>query len=237
MVRWLERESKERHERTENNYVLLGMSSPSGLINVFEPGLIRGSARLNHQPHKKYFYVEHPVEGWRVYLRMACFIHEADSNDPRRFLVVKRKYATPSSNAWEHPKGQMEGKDAKPENAPLIELMAENVRRETFEEAKITKIKNLRYTGLVVQSREKEYPSNHYFQYHLFQAITTSDEIEKAQETFKWLNEHPKAFSRMRSDVREKDALTWFDAKKTKMMGKWSPSILALYLAEGSKDL
>jgi 8-oxo-dGTP pyrophosphatase MutT (NUDIX family) len=215
---------------------LLGMSSPSGLINVFEPGLIRGSARLNHQPHKKYFYVEHPVEGWRVYLRMACFIHEAGSNDPRRFLVVKRKDATPSSNAWEPPKGQMEGKDAKPIDAPLIELMAENVRRETLEEAKITKIKNLRYTGLVVQSREKEYPSNHYFQYHLFQAITTSDEIQKAQETFKWLNEHPKAFSRMRSDVREKDALTWFDPKKTKMMGRWSPSIVTLYLDQ-SKDL
>jgi len=205
------------------------MSSP-GLINVFEPGLIRGSARLSHQPHKKYFYVEHPVEGWRVYLRAVCFIHEVGSKDPSRFLVVKRKDAAPSSNAWEPPKGQMEGKDAKPAEAPLIELMAENVRRETLEEAKIEKINNLRYTGLVVQSREKEYPVNHYFQYHLFQAMTTQEEIEKAQQTFDWLNTHPKAFARMRSDVREKDALDWFDAKKTKMMGKWSPSIVALYL-------
>jgi len=202
----------------------------SGLINIFQPGLIRGSARLNYQPHKKYFYVEHPVEGWRVYVRMACFIHEFGSTDPTRFLVVKRKDASPSSNAWEPAKGQMEGKDAKPEGAPLIQLMAENVRRETLEEAKIENIKNLRYTGLVVQSREKDYPPNHYFQYHLFQAMTTPEEIEKAQKTFKWLNDHPKAFARMRSDVREKDALAWFDPKKTKMMGRWSPSILALYL-------
>jgi 8-oxo-dGTP pyrophosphatase MutT (NUDIX family) len=211
------------------------MSSPHGLLNIFEPGLIRGAAKLSYQPHKRYFYVEHPVEGWRVYVRMACFIHEEGSNDPRRFLVVKKKDASPSSNAWEPPKGQMEGKDAKPEGAPLLKLMAENVRRETLEEAKIEKINNLRYSGLVVQSRENDYPANHYFQYHIFQAITTANQIEKAQETFKWLNEHPKAFARMRSDVREKDALAWFDPKKTKMMGRWSPSILALYLAEGAK--
>jgi 8-oxo-dGTP pyrophosphatase MutT (NUDIX family) len=210
------------------------MSSP-GLINIFEPGLLRGSARLNYQPHKIYFYVEHPVEGWRVYLRAVCFIHEVGSKDPSRFLVVKRKDATPSSNAWEPPKGQMEGKDAKKAGAPLIELMAENVRRETFEEAKIEKINNLRYTGLVVQSREKDYPQNHYFQYHIFQATTQPEEIIKAQQTFEWLNAHPKAFNRMRSDVREKDALAIFDAKKTKLMGKWSPSIVALYL-EQSKE-
>ena len=202
----------------------------SGLINIFEPGLVRGSAKLNYQPHKKYFYVEHPTKGWRVYLRAACFIHELGSKDPLRFLVVKRKDASASSNAWEPPKGQMEGKDARPEDAPLIELMAENVRRETFEEAKIEKISNLRYTGLVVQSREKDYPENHYFQYHLFQATTSSEEIQRAQETFEWLNTHPKAFARMRSDIREKDALAWFDAKKTKLMGKWSPSIVSLYV-------
>ena len=211
------------------------MSSPHGLLNIFDPGLIRGAAKLSYQPHKRYFYVEHPVEGWRVYIRMACFIHEKDVNDPRRFLVVKRKDASPSSNAWEPAKGQMEGKDAKPEDAELIKLMAENVRRETLEEAKIEKIDNITYTGLVVQSRENDYPPNHYFQYHIFKATTSQGEIDKAQETFKWLNEHPKAFARMRSDVREKDALAWFDPKKTKMMGRWSPSILALYLAEGSK--
>jgi len=206
------------------------MSSPHGLFNIFEPGLVRGSAKLSYQPHKRYFYVEHPIEGWRVYLRMACFIHEAGSEDSTRFLVVKRKDASAESKAWEPPKGQMEGKDAKPENAPLIELMAENVRRETMEEAKIEQIRNLRYTGLVVQSRENDYPPNHYFQYHIFQAVVEQDEIEKAQQTFTWLNEHPKAFARMRSDVREKDALDWFNAKKTRMMGRWSPSIVALYL-------
>jgi hypothetical protein len=36
----------------------------------------------------------------------------------------------------------------------------------------------------------------------------------------------------MRKDVREKDALSWFDPRKTKMMGKWSPSLLVMYLKE-----
>jgi hypothetical protein len=36
----------------------------------------------------------------------------------------------------------------------------------------------------------------------------------------------------MRADKREKDALTWFDAKKTRLMGKWSPSIVALYIQQ-----
>jgi hypothetical protein len=36
----------------------------------------------------------------------------------------------------------------------------------------------------------------------------------------------------MRSDVREKDALAWFYPKKTKMMVKWSPSIVAIYLEQ-----
>ena len=202
-----------------------------GLLNVFEPGLLRGAASLAFAPHKKYFYVEHPVEGWRVYLRGCTFIHDSTKPfNPKEFLVVKRKDATATSKSWEPPKGQMEGKDAKPENAPLIELMAENVRREVEEESKIRELHHLRYTGLVVQSKEPDYPSNHYFQYHIFQAVVMPEEIEKAQEEFEWLNQHPKYFARMRSDVREKDALTWFDPMKTRLMGKWSPTIVALYI-------
>jgi 8-oxo-dGTP pyrophosphatase MutT (NUDIX family) len=208
-------------------------TSPKGLLNIFEPGLLRGAAKLDFAPHKRYFYVEHPIEGWRVYLRAACFLHESgQSFDPLKFLVVKRKDADPKTKAWEPPKGQMEGKDAKPDTAPLIELMAENIRREVLEESKIQKIHHLRYTGLVVQSREPDYPVNHYFQYHIFQAIVTPEEIEKAKQEFTWLHEHPAAFARLRSDKREKDALRWFDPKETKLMGKWSPSIVALYLQQ-----
>jgi 8-oxo-dGTP pyrophosphatase MutT (NUDIX family) len=207
------------------------ISSPKGLLNVFEPGLVRGAAKLAFAPHKRYFYVEHPVEGWRVYLRACTFLHDSTKPfNPSEFLVVKRKDASASSKAWEPPKGQMEGKDALPEGAPLIELMAENVRREVEEESKIHVIHHLRYTGLVVQSREKDYPPNHYFQYHLFQAVVDPETLDQAQQEFDWLNAHPKYFARMRSDVREKDALAWFDPKKTQMMGKWSPSIVALYI-------
>ncbi len=212
-------------------------TSPSGLLNVFEPGLTRGAAKLDFAPHKRYFYVEHPVEGWRVYLRAATFLHEAGQPfDPAKFLVVKRKDADPKTKAWEPPKGQMEGKDAKPEDANLIELMAENVRREVLEESKIKVLHNLRYTGLVVQSREPDYPPNHYFQYHIFQANVTPQQIQEALKEFQWLNEHPAAFERLRADKREKDALAWFDAVQTKLMGKWSPSIVALYL-QSAKSL
>ena len=205
----------------------------NGLFNVFEPGLLRGAARLAYAPHKRYFYVEHPTEGWRVYMRACTFIHDATKPfTPSEFIVVKRKDATPTSKSWEPPKGQMEGKDAKPEGAPLIELMAENVRREVLEEAKIDQTHNLRYTGLVVQSREQDYPPNHYFQYHLFQASVNPETIEKAQQEFDWLLAHPKAFAKLRSDVREKDALAWYDPHKTRMMGKWSPSIIVLYMSQ-----
>lgn len=213
----------------------MASSSPSGLLNVFEPGLIRGSAKLAFAPHKRYFYVEHPVQGWRVYLRAACFLHEVGQPfEPSRFLVVKRKDAKPDTKAWEPPKGQMEGKDAKPDSKPLIELMAENVRREVSEESKIDKFNSLIYTGLVVQSREPDYPENHYFQYHIFQAKVLPETIQKAQETFQWLNEHPAAFARLRSDKREKDALAWYNPAKTRLMGKWSPSIVALYIQQAA---
>ena len=208
-------------------------TSPQGLLNIFEPGLKRGTERLAFAPHKRYFYVEHPIEGWRVYLRAACFLHESDQPfNAKRFLVVKRKDAGSDTKAWEPPKGQMEGKDAKPDGAPLIELMAENVRREVLEESKIQHIHHLRYTGLVVQSREPDYPANHYFQYHLFQAVVLPADLQSAIEEFQWLNEHPAAFERLRADRREKDALAWFDPLKTKLMGKWSPSIVALYLQQ-----
>jgi ADP-ribose pyrophosphatase YjhB (NUDIX family) len=212
------------------------ITSPHGLLNVFEPGLTRGSAKLEYQPHKRYFYVEHPIEGWRVYLRAVCFLHEAGQPfDASRFLVVKRKDAESSTKAWEPPKGQMEGKDAKPEESPLIELMAENVRREVLEESKIQRIQHLRYTGLVVQSHEPDYPPNTYFQYHIFQAVAQPKDIEEAQKEFEWLREHPAAFARLRADKREKDALAWFDPKETRLMGRWSPSIVALYLQQINK--
>jgi 8-oxo-dGTP pyrophosphatase MutT (NUDIX family) len=207
------------------------MATATGLLDVFQPGLIRGAASLAFAPHKRYFYVEHPTDGWRVYLRACCFLHEQGQPfDPAKFLVVKRYEANPTTKAWEPPKGQMEGKDAKPEEASLIELMAENVRREVQEEAKITAFHSLRYTGLVVQSREPDYPVNHFFQYHIFQALVSPSVIQEAHDKFQWLHEHPKVWKRMRADKREKDALAWFDPKATRLMGKWSPSIVSLYI-------
>jgi 8-oxo-dGTP pyrophosphatase MutT (NUDIX family) len=201
------------------------------LFDVFQPGLIRGAASMPHAPQKKYFYVEHPTEGWRVFLRAVCFLHEEGNPDPKRFLVVKRFGAEADAKSWEPPKGQMEGKDglAHP-RWPILRLITENMRREVDEEAKVRKYKNLQYTGLVLQSAEPDYPENTYFQYHCFRADVEPAEIQRALEEFEWLNAHPKYFARVRKDKREKDALAWFDPRRTRMMGKWSPSILVMYL-------
>lgn len=200
--------------------------------DVFQRGLVRGAARLPYAPHKRYFYVEHPEEGWRVYLRACTFIHEEDVPfEPQRFLVVKRTDGNAAAATWEPPKGQMEAKDTK-HGKSVRQLLLENVHREVAEEAKIHTLHNLEHTGLIFQGSEKDYPPNTYFQYHVFQAFTPSTEIEKALTEFAWIQEHPLAFARFRKDNREKDALAWYHPRHTKLMGRWSPSIVAMYLAQ-----
>jgi ADP-ribose pyrophosphatase YjhB (NUDIX family) len=203
-------------------------------FDVFQEGLIRGAARLSFAPHKRYFYVEHPVEGWRVYLRAGTFIHELGQPfDAARFLVVKTTEADPRGKSWEPPKGQMEGKDTD-STKDIYSNLVENVYREVLEEAKISNLRSLHHTGIVYQNREKDYPPNTYFQYHIFQAYVTPAEIEKAQEVFAWIHEHPLAFARFKKDRREKDALAWY-GPHTRMMGRWSPSIVKMYLERYAK--
>jgi 8-oxo-dGTP pyrophosphatase MutT (NUDIX family) len=203
------------------------------IFDVFQPDLIRGAERLPYDPSKAYFYVEHPTEGWRVYLRACCFIHEAGAHyDPSRFLVVKRAGAEPGKKSWEPPKGQMEGKDAlKHTRTPIVRLLEQNVRREVWEEAHIGRLYDLQHTGLILQAVEPDFPPNTYFQYHIWQATTPPAEIQRALSWFQWLEEHPKAFARLKRDQREKDALRWFDARETKLMGRWSPRIVPMYLS------
>lgn len=215
----------------------------SGIINVFQPGLERGSEvseyakKMGYGPNKKYFYVQTPnyeddkKNGFRVFMRACCFIHLKGSHEPYNFIVVKNTDASPNSKSWEPPKGQTEGKDGlKDLSKPLLNILAENLRREVQEEAKIETIEKLQHTGLVLQSRESEYPKNTFFQYHIFKAFIDVNEFEKAKEKFSWYKQHPKAWARLRKDHREKDDLDWFDPTKTKLYGRWSPSIVALYL-------
>jgi 8-oxo-dGTP pyrophosphatase MutT (NUDIX family) len=204
----------------------------SANLDIFQPGLIRGQQHLPFDPVKAYFYVEHPTELWRVYLRGICFIHEEGIPfDPKRFLVVKRTGANPLSRAWEPPKGQMEGKDGIKHLSTGIErLIKDNVRREVYEEAHIGILHNLRHTGLVFQARESDYSQNTYFQYHVFQATTPTSSIQRALNWFAWLKDHPKYFARMKCDKKEKDAIRWFDPRETQVMGKWSPAIVAMYI-------
>jgi 8-oxo-dGTP pyrophosphatase MutT (NUDIX family) len=198
--------------------------------NIFTPGLIRGAAKLDYAPHKRYAYVEHPLEGWRVYLRSCAFIYNLSKPwDPTNFLVVKRTGADPRGKSWEPPKGQMEGKDIG--QSPMSELLLQNIRREVEEEAglHLSDPHRIHYSGLFYEGREPDYPEGHYFQYHIFIIFVTQAELDVAYKHFDWIAEHPAAFARFRSDRREKDALGWFNSN-TKMMGKWSPRIVPMYL-------
>jgi hypothetical protein len=60
----------------------------------------------------------------------------------------------------------------------------------------------------------------------------TSDEVDSAAKEFEWLNEHKDLWEKMPKDVREKDALAWFNPRETQMMGRWSPTLVAMYLSQ-----
>jgi len=200
------------------------------IYDVFQKGLRRGSERLPYDPSKSYAYVEHPIDGWRVYLRSCVFLHpETEEFNPKHFLVVKRRGARWTTATWEPPKGQMEGKDIK-HTQSIIELLKINVLRETEEESHVTEIKKLKHTGLVFQSQESDFPPNTYFQYHIFQGFISPEQIQQSFETFEWIKEHPKAFNRWRRDRKEKDAVAWFNPKTTKLNPRWCPDIVVLYL-------
>lgn len=199
------------------------------VLDVFQPGLRRGAAKLPFAPHKRYFYVEHPVEGWRVYLRAVCFIHELYRPfNAKRFLVVKRTSGDPEKATWEPPKGQMEGKDGEGRK-PVFKLLRDSVRREVEEEAKIGYVRELTHTGLVLQSVEPDFPENTFFQYHVFAGYAHPKQLEGAFNEFEWIRTHPEEFAKQKSDQREKDALDWYDQGTKKIMGRWSPTLVQLY--------
>jgi ADP-ribose pyrophosphatase YjhB (NUDIX family) len=203
-------------------------------FNVFQPGLIRGSNKMPFDPTKAYFYVEHPKEGWRVYLRSACFIHERPTGeelDIKRFLVVKKRGSALADKAWEPPKGQMEGKDGlRDPKKSILSLLKENVKREVAEESRVRQVSHLNHTGVVFQGREDDYPPNTYFQYHVFNAVVSKAEWMRASAELEWCREHPLAFDRMKRDKKEKDMIQWYVPSEHKMMGRWSGSIVAMYL-------
>lgn len=213
------------------------MANDSVIYNVFQRGLRRGSAQSEFDPAKSYAYVEHPTEGWRVYLRSCVFLHPIEEHPfrPDHFLVVKRRGARASTATWEPPKGQMEGKDMRGSSRSVLELLVENVTRETEEESHVTSIQHLRHTGLIFQAREKDYPPNTYFQYHIFQGRVTPAQVEQSHRVFDWIKEHPRAFARWRRDRREKDAVAWFRPRETPLNPRWCPDIVALYLQEARK--
>lgn len=204
------------------------------IFDVFQKGLIRGSEHLPHDPKKAYAYVEHPHEGWRVYLRSCVFLHTLmEPFHPMHFLVVHDRKKRMSSPAWEPPKGQMEGKELMGgKRKSVIDLLKDNVLRETEEESHITQVEGLRHTGLVFQSQETSYPANHYFQYHIFQGFLTQEQIKQSYDTFDWIKEHPAGFERWKRDRKEKNAVAWFNPRTTRLNPRWCPDIAALYIKQ-----
>ncbi len=204
--------------------------APKKIYDVFQPGLVRGSERLPFDPEKAYAYVEHPTEGWRVYLRSAVFIHEAGAAplNCHRFVVVKKTGAPARAPTWEPPKGQMEGKDMR-SGKSIMALLEENVRRETEEEAHITDFQSLKHTGTIYQETEEDFPANWFFQYHIFQGFCTQAAIQVGYDWFIWAAAHPRAFARMRRDRREKDAIDWYGGRQTPLNKRWCRGIAALY--------
>jgi hypothetical protein len=215
--------------------------------DIFQPGLVRGSGTTSFDPEKSYFFVETPdytpsagKSGWRVYLRACCFIHEQPEAqspqetpcvDLRRFIVVKKTGMPANGKAWDPPKGQMEGKDAmKHPRTPLLKLIETNIKREVEEESRIRSLKGLEYTGLVLEGVESNYPKNTFFQYHIFRAQVATKEWMAASSELDWCRAHPAAHARMKRDYREKDALSWYSPSDTKLIGKWAPKLVIMYL-------
>ena len=199
------------------------------IYDVFQRGLIRGAEHLPFDPAKAYAYVEHPTEGWRVYLRSCVFLHEQGAPaDCRRFVVVKRTGAAKQAATWEPPKGQMEGKDIS-SGKSVKALLEENVRRETQEEAHITHIIGLRHTGLVFQGQEHDFPRNWFFQYHIFNGRVNKSGLAKGVEWFTHMRENPAEFAALSRDKKEKDAIDWYSARLTRLNPRWCPQIAAIY--------
>ena len=194
--------------------------------NIFAPGLVLGSAHLPYEPAKAYAYTEDPVTGWRVYLRSVAFIHSAKGPfRADRFVVVKKSKRN-KGRIWEPPKGQMEGKDIR-SDATVMQLLEETMQREVAEESKITKLLNVRHTGLVFESVEPDFPPNTYFQYHVFQAFVEDADFAAAEATFAM---EPAEWAALPADCREKDGIGWFSRDKTSLYGRWAPGIVNLYL-------
>jgi hypothetical protein len=208
------------------------------IFDVFQKGLIRGGERLPYDPSKSYAFVEHPTEGWRVYLRSCVFLHPiGEPFNNKHFLVVKKTGTRWSTAQWEPPKGQMEKKDMSGNHKSILELLEENVLRETEEESHVTDVKNLKHTGLVFQAVEPDFPPGSYFQYHIFQGFISPEQIKQSFDTFEWIKEHPKAFARWRRDRREKDAVAWFNPKETRLNPRWCPDIAVLYFKNINKAI
>ena len=214
---------------------MITTTSPEKAHDIFKRGLKRTAMRMPFDPAKRYFCVEDPKEGWRVFLRACCFIHEkpapGEAIDFTRFIVVKKAGSPAGAREWEPPKGQMEGKDGLRNPADSLQkILKDNVKREVAEEARIHQLQNIDYTGIVLEGIETSYEPNTFFQYHVFRATVSAAEFRKAAEELAWYREHPAAFAKLKRDKREKDEIAWYSPRETQISGRWSSTLVGKYL-------
>jgi ADP-ribose pyrophosphatase YjhB (NUDIX family) len=175
---------------------------------------------------KQYVYVKTPgaAKAPRVFLRNILFLRRASK--PSEIALV-HEWGASSDVEWEPPKGQMEWKEFAARAGAvasgsiiqantLANYMREGVLREMSEEAKVKpeEIQNLRMLPLAYeQAWAKASTTSHpaRFRYQFWEAQITDSIMLEAQARLKALVTHPNLHS-MPSDVKEKDAIVWWDA-------------------------
>lgn len=193
-------------------------------FDIFREDLIRGVSGTENRPEKRALYVEDKETGIRVYIRVVVFIH----NLPTSFLVVKTTWRKSDDFSWEPPKGGVEGKDIG-ESTDLLSILENAVRRETLEEAKISHLDNLHYSGYFFQGKEKEYDNKTFFQYHIFQATVRYDVLNNARKEFEYYRNNREAWDKLPKECKEKNSIGFFRSD-TKIAGRWSPTLVDFYL-------
>lgn len=198
------------------------------MYNIFNDGLFSGISGTLKRPDKKCYFIEDRKEGWKVFIRVIVFIKDKKVRDKNRFIVVKTSWRRGNDYAWEPPKGGVEEQDMTQQGS-IINIMENAVKREVIEEAKITELENLSYTGYYYQGKEEEYDDKTFFQYHIFTADISHKNFIKAYEEFDMYKENRELWNSLPREKREKNAIGWY-RENTKLAGRWSPAVVDFYL-------
>ena len=179
-----------------------------------------------------------------IFLRNIIFLTQG--SDTHTIAIVRDWGANPRTiGIWEPPKGQMEWKElnSKPHTilsqAVIQAHMRKGVVREMMEEAKIlpTEIKHLRMLPLYhIQDWPESGIRGAQFMYQFWTAEISNKTMLEAQKRIKVLVDHPDLASMLPSDVREKNAIQWWNPARggddwRQIRGAFSKKMTRMYYA------